>query len=495
MNNAVIYARFSSDKQTENSIEAQVRACEDYAEIHGYTINKIYSDEAVSAKNDRRPEFQKMIKDAEKGLFQTVLVHKYNRFARRMIDHVTSEDKLNQAGVDLIAVAEDFGNGKEAVIMKALMRSLSEYYILDLSTEVKKGHKETALKGLHNGGYAPFGYDVVGQKYVVNEMEASYVRKMFEAARRQEGFTELIREMADRGITGKRGKPIKYPQIYEILRNEKYTGVYTYSPQEEKNRGDRRTKPNAIKIENALPIIIDKAQFMEVQAVMNTRKQTGKKAGYLCSGLVYCKCGAKMHGMKSKRKGHEYQYYYCSARCGAPVVHMEEVDTAAINYLRDLLSPDNQKRIADAMRNYKAGEEDRIKDFKAILNRKIREKQNEYDTILSNISKINWAPNDLEEFQRRMHDIKAQIEVLKATEPPKDYTVEQIKAWLESLKKQPDRDAVRLLIERIDVISDGEKEKAAFNIQSTLKAVLGEIGCGGSQHIFPEILFHYLFRL
>ena len=158
---------------------------------------------------------------------------------------------------------------------------------------------------------------------------------------------------------------------------------------------------------------------------------------------------------------------------------MEEVDTAAVNYLRDLLSPDNQKRIADAMRNYKAGEEDRIKDFKAILNRKIREKQNEYDTILSNISKINWAPNDLEEFQRRMHDIKAQIEVLKATEPPKDYTVEQIKAWLESLKKQPDRDAVRLLIERIDVISDGEKEKAAFNIQSTLKAVLGEIGCGG----------------
>ena len=138
---------------------------------------------------------------------------------------------------------------------------------------------------------------------------------------------------------------------------------------------------------------------------------------------------------------------------------MEEVDTAAINYLRDLLSPDNQKRIADAMRNYKAGEEDRIKDFKAILNRKIREKQNEYDTILSNISKINWAPNDLEEFQRRMHDIKAQIEVLKATEPPKDYTVEQIKAWLESLKKQPDRDAVRLLIERIDVISDGEKKR------------------------------------
>ena len=163
-----------------------------------------------------------------------------------------------------------------------------------------------------------------------------------------------------------------------------------------------------------------------------------------------------MHGMKSKRKGHEYQYYYCSARCGAPVVHMEEVDTAAINYLRDLLSPDNQKRIADAMRNYKAGEEDRIKDFKAILNRKIREKQNEYDSLLKNLSGGVLPPDVLEDIGNKMHDIKAQIEVLKATEPPKDYTVEQIKAWLESLKKQPDRDAVRLLIERIDVISDGK---------------------------------------
>lgn len=82
-----------------------------------------------------------------------------------------------------------------------------------------------------------------------------------------------------------------------MLRNEKYTGVYVYSLKQEKNRADRRTKPNAIRIENALPIIIDKAQFDEVQKIMNERKQSGKKAEYLCSGLIYCECGAKMHGM------------------------------------------------------------------------------------------------------------------------------------------------------------------------------------------------------
>lgn len=187
--------------------------------------------------------------------------------------------------------------------MRALMWSLSEYYLDNLAGEVKKRLKETALKGLHTGGYAPFGYDVVNQEYVINEIEAYYVRCIFDAAQQCEGFTEIIKEMSAAGITGKRGRPIKYTQVYEMLRNEKYTGTYAYSPTEEKKRDDWRNKPNAIRIDNAIPASISKSQFMEVQKIMSERKQTGKKAGYLCSGLVYCKCGAKMHGMTSKRKG------------------------------------------------------------------------------------------------------------------------------------------------------------------------------------------------
>lgn len=78
--------------------------------------------------------------------------------------------------MSLIATAQDFGTSNEAKIMRALMWSLSEYYLDNLSSEVKKGHKETALKGLHNGGVAPFGYDVVEQHYVINELEAAYVK-------------------------------------------------------------------------------------------------------------------------------------------------------------------------------------------------------------------------------------------------------------------------------------------------------------------------------
>ena len=207
---------------------------------------------------------------------------------------------------------------------------------------------------------------------------------------------------------------------------------------------------------------------------MTERKQTGKKAGYLCSGLVYCECGAKMHGMKSKRKGHEYQYFYCSKKCGAPVVHMEEVDTAAIHYLRHLLSPENQDKIANALRRYQDGENDRVKDFYLILKRKIQEKQNQYDSLMANLSSGALPAQVVSDIGKQMQGIKQEIEFLKETQPPKDFTVEQIKAWLQALKHQPDDKAIHLLIERIDI-----KNKTEINITSTLKSVLGEIGCGG----------------
>ncbi len=216
MRTAVIYARFSSDKQDEASIEAQVRACREYAAAKDFAILEVYADEAVSGKGSKtvsRKAYQRMLRDVDRGIFDTILIHKYDRAARNLGEHVNLEKRLKDKQVELIAVAQDFGTSAEAKIMRTLMWSLSEYYIENLSAEVRKGQRETALKGLHNGGYAPFGYDVVNRQYVVNELEAGYARKIFNAAANREGFTAIIQEMANAGITGKRGKPIKYTQI------------------------------------------------------------------------------------------------------------------------------------------------------------------------------------------------------------------------------------------------------------------------------------------
>ena len=91
---AVIYARYSSDNQREESIEGQIRECTAYAEKNGITIVKHYIDRAISAKTDNRPEFQQMIKDSDKKLFDIVLVWKLDRFARNRYDSARYKTQL-----------------------------------------------------------------------------------------------------------------------------------------------------------------------------------------------------------------------------------------------------------------------------------------------------------------------------------------------------------------------------------------------------------------
>ena len=380
------------------------------------------------------------------------------------------EGRLREDNIELIAVAQDFGNTAEAKIMRALMWSMSEYYLDNLSTEVKKGHRETALKGLHNGGYAPFGYDVVNQRYVINELEAAYVRRIFTAAQEGTGFKPIIAELDAAGITGKRGKPIRYTQIYEMLRNEKYTGVYLYTPQEAAERAHRRNKPGAIRIDDAFPAIVTRAQFEEVQKIMDSRKNVGRKADYMCSGLVYCSCGAKMHVYKGARSGHTYYRYICSKHCGRPTVLMSDVDNAAIKYLHELLSEPNQTLITAAMRRYQSDSKNRLSAFYDVLNARISDKQKEYDSLLKNLSSGALPPEVVSDIGQRMTELKTEIKTLEETTPPEDYTVDTIRQWLNSLKNSPDEKAVKLLINRIDVSAD--KENNVFNIQSTLNTLL-----------------------
>ncbi len=132
MRKAVIYARFSSDKQDEASIDAQVRACREYAAGKDYAILEVYADEAISgkgAKTASRKAYQRMLRDVDKGQFDTILIHKYDRVARNLGEHVNLEKRLTDKHVELIAVAQDFGSSSEAKIMRTLMWSLSEYYI------------------------------------------------------------------------------------------------------------------------------------------------------------------------------------------------------------------------------------------------------------------------------------------------------------------------------------------------------------------------------
>lgn len=496
MRRAVIYARYSSDKQTDASIDAQVRACTDYAKQHNFRLVGEYADEAVSGKQSKtkkREHYQRLRKDMKKGMFDVILIHKYDRIARSVYEHVALAQSLTENGVELIAAAQDYGDGKEAKIVKMLQWAISEYYIENLAEETRKGLREVALDARHTGGYPPFGYDVIkkskqnevenGGLYVINEQEAEYVKRIFHAAASRAGFTEILREMQARDIRGKRGKPFAYNAIHAILKNEKYTGTYIYSTVQAKGRADRRTKATAdIRIEGAIPQIIDKMLFDEVQKVMAERQQTGLKINYLCGGLVYCHCGAKMHPHNAKNGESSYPKWRCSKKgdCQtkyhylgkeAKGVPIELVDNTAKRYLHDLLSDENQKLIAEAIKDYQRDANGSESDFKESIKQEIEAKRREYDAMVSNLKKETLPSIVLIKLGEDMARLLEEIEYLKALPPPVDFTADRVMEWLDNIKKAPDHEAIRLLIERIDLIPI--KGGIEVKIKSTLNTVLG----------------------
>ena len=162
--NAVIYARYSSDNQREESIDGQIRECMEYCSRNGMTVIKEYIDRALSAKTDNRPGFQQMIKDSAKGLFDVVVVWKLDRFARNRYDSAYYKAALKKNGVRVISAKENIADGPEGIILESMLEGMAEYYSAELSVKVIRGHTENALKCKYNGGTPTFGFTIDANK-------------------------------------------------------------------------------------------------------------------------------------------------------------------------------------------------------------------------------------------------------------------------------------------------------------------------------------------
>lgn len=365
---AAIYCRYSSDNQNYGSIDAQLRAIQEYCAKESIAIVKTYIDEAESATSDNRPQFVDMIRDVAEKDFDIVIVHKLDRFARNRYDAAFYRRKLKDAGVRLISVLEPLDNSPESVILESVLEGMAEYYSLNLAREVKKGLREAALKCKHTGGVPPFGFDVTADKsYVINEVEADAIRMIFDMYAKGKSYNIIIAALNDMGLKTKRGNQFGKNSLNEILRNEKYKGTYIFNRSINKIDGKRNyrvSKDNAdiIRIEGGMPAIISYEQFDAVQAGLQKRKHTkganSAKRLYLLSGLIRCgECGAAMSGT-TKRDGRskaEHSYYQCTKRKAFKNCELKPVSKEfAENHIKQLLTnnlsdPDYIKKIASAM--------------------------------------------------------------------------------------------------------------------------------------------------
>ena len=197
----ILQAAETLDNQREESIEGQIRECTAYAEKNGITIVKHYIDRAISAKTDNRPEFQQMIKDSDKKLFDIVLVWKLDRFARNRYDSARYKTQLKKNGVKLMSATEIISEGPEGIILESVLEGYAEYYSADLAEKVVRGQTENILKGRCNGGRGTFGYTLDSErKFHIDPLTSPFVLESFKKYNEGSTMKEIRDWLIENGI-------------------------------------------------------------------------------------------------------------------------------------------------------------------------------------------------------------------------------------------------------------------------------------------------------
>ena len=344
MKTAVIYARYSSDSQTEQSIEGQLRVCEEYAKQNDILILATYIDRAMTGKNDMRPDFQRMIKDSARKEWTFVLVYRLDRFSRNKYETAMHKKTLRDNGVKLLSATEFIPDSPEGTILESLLEGMNQYYSEELSQKVRRGMRESRRKGNYQGGGLPYGYKVVDKKILIDEEKVETVRFIFEQYSIGVYVRDIIKELTAQGVLYK-GKPFAKNTVYGILKNEKYSGVYYH--------GDE-------KVDNMYPQIVPTHIYETVRAKVEKNKcgKRSTQAVYLFRNKL--KCGYCGHPISAEtgtaRNGEVKRYYKCIGRkahhngCEQAIHAKEALEEAILSaIIRELSKPQTVNGIVSTL--------------------------------------------------------------------------------------------------------------------------------------------------
>ena len=421
---AVIYARYSSDNQREESIEGQVRECQSFAERKGYTVIRTYIDRALSGtRADNRPEFQQMISDSTLREFQYVIVWKIDRFSRDKFDSVKYKYALKSSGVSVISATEPIDGSPEGQMMESVFEGISVYYIKDLAQKTSRGMTENAIKGKFNGGTLTFGYTIdENHHFQLDPVNAPIVLDIF--TRYSEG--ETIRSILD-DINSKmsnNGRKFTYHFLNWMLNNRRYLGEYKFQ--------------DTINNE-AIPPIISQELFDKCQHRLNVNKHKAgsfktNKEKYLLTGKIFCGiCGATISGISGTGKCKSvYRYYKCmnvkKHKCRKKPVQKEMIENIVLNAAMDIFKDKALvKRISKACFDLQSKESPML----PALKRRLKENQKEIKNLMTAIKAgivLKTTKMELEKLEAEQEQLETNIAMEKLVKPV--IPQERIQAWL-----------------------------------------------------------------
>ena len=446
----------------DESIDAQLRAIEEYTNKNNIQIVKTFIDRAKSATSANRPEFQNMIKfcEADNTGISMVIVHKLDRFSRDKYDSAMYKQKLKVNGIRVVSVLENLNDSPESVILESVIEGMAQYYSANLAREVAKGQKENALKALHNGGDAPLGYDVEHDKtYTINEEEAQAVKIIFDMYVKGYSYSNIIDELNELGYKTKRGNKFGKNSLHGILSNEKYTGVYVFNKTQRKgvngkrNGHKQKSEDEIIKVEGGMPQIIDKETFNQAQEMMQRRKKSpgAHKATttYLLTSIIRCgECSHAMQGNKRKDKyGNDYISYRCGCRkqkrdCKNREIKRDYLETFILqelekNILNDDAIPVLSKALNEKLKESNDNNSELLKSLENKLEKVNKEINNILNAIMNGIVN-NMLKEKLDELEQVKLNLDLKMSELKRENKEIDtvgVTEDQIRAMFSQFRK------------------------------------------------------------
>ena len=508
MQRAVIYARFSSVNQREESIDAQVRSCKEHCKRKGYIVTHIYKDEAkTGTKVAGRDAYKQMLADVKEDLFDVIIFHRIDRNARKELDYYLTKDTLIKSKVRYEYAAQNIDDSPEGQMMESMLVGFAAYYSRNLAKETKKGLNENAYKAQFNGGTAPFGYKIVNKYYEIDEREADGVRMIFSMYLSGKGYTEIAKALAEKGYRTKGGKNFSKVSIHDILRNEKYIGTYTFNRVVKRADGTRNShgKPSEelIRIEDAVPAIISKDDFFMVQKIKADNQKHASRfrasVPYLLTGKIFCEhCGSVMNGHRMRRGEKEYSYYVCNKKervagepCPNKYINSENLEKWVIASIeQSIFTPQNMANIVHDMEKKYATYASQAKKRRTQLNKQkaALEKRMSglYDIMeLNGVDKFNL--DRLNAVKAQMLDIEDEIARCRADESAPVLTAEQIEATLKAIHEKlsiGDEQACRFLVNLfVEKIVVGQKN---ISMQLSMENILDSMGNTVNERLVPR---------
>lgn len=429
--NAVIYARYSSHGQTEQSIEGQLHDAYAWANQQEIKIVGEYVDRALTGTKDQRPEFQRMIQDASKRQFEMVIVWKLDRFARNRYDSAIYKARLKKHGVRVVSVKEAITDSPEGIILEGLLESMAEYYSANLSQNVKRGQRETIAKGRWCGGAIPYGYKTSDGHLVPDEKTAPVVRYIFEQYAAGVPKKKIIDELNRRGLRNRQGNPITINTFRRVLHNTTYIGQFQY---------------NGAVIPGVAEPLIDEPTFARVQEKLASAARApgaGKaKVDYLLQGKAFCgHCGFPMVGESGRSQtGVVYCYYACANKkknhaCEKQNEKKEYVEWYVTKQTVEyLLSPARAAHVAHiVVEQYKKEfSSSRVSELEKLLSQLQREMEKLIDALITVPKSAQKSVNArMESVGAQMEDIEADLARLRIASRIQ-ITESEVLSWIHS---------------------------------------------------------------